>query len=89
MEGGKTRVMRQARCNEVGHRSLEAATVDSRWSGWMLGAGAPPSLPHPPAPPTTLVVPCACARKHRLPNIASSPPLRPPFPLHATLRARA
>lgn len=58
---------------------------DSRWGRWLRGAGAPPSFlsPPPPAPPTTIGGPCACARRHRLPNIASSPP--PVIPSLATL----
>lgn len=57
-------LLRKTSYTEVSLVRLGAATVESRWGRWVLGAGAPPSLlsHSPPAPPTTLVVPCACAQ---------------------------
>lgn len=46
----------------------------------------PPAPARPPAPPTAIEVPCACARGHRLPNIASSLPFAAPL-LHPLLVA--
>lgn len=81
----ESKLLRETSCSEASQaawgqpRLIAVGAVGSR-------ALAPrplfsPTPPPYPAPPTTLVVPCACARRHRLPNIASSPPPFPPLPL--------